>query len=391
MLTMLAPAPHRHCAPEPDCGLCGAPLHRSLLDLGTVPLTHRSLAAAEPDTRHPLHIRLCDHCGLAQTGASPGGAAADHAFAEPAGRPGRYAETLRSRFHLNADSLVVDIGAAESPLLPHVQAAGIPVHPIEAATFNTATAMQIAVQQGCADIVLAHGVLPLAADMFEFAAALACILRPNGVVSLQFPHLLSLIQRVQFDAFRPDIRAHLSLPVTERLLRSVGLRVFDAERIPDDGGSLRLHACHIHSPRPARPGLRAVRLAEADQPALAALFAGRAALARDDIGAFLLARREVSRRVAAYGATARTAMLLNACGITEDDIAYVADADAMHHGRLMPGSRLPIVAPDTVTADPPDDLIILSWPSAGDILQRLPALRQPGAQLWTLLPRIARV
>nr|WP_294501637.1 methyltransferase C-terminal domain-containing protein [uncultured Rhodopila sp.] len=391
MLTMLAPAPHRHCAPEPDCGLCGAPLHRSLLDLGTVPLTHRSLAAAEPDTRHPLHIRLCDHCGLAQTGASPGGAAADHAFAEPAGRPGRYAETLRSRFHLNADSLVVDIGAAESPLLPHVQAAGIPVHPIEAATFNTATAMQIAVQQGCADIVLAHGVLPLAADMFEFAAALACILRPNGVVSLQFPHLLSLIQRVQFDAFRPDIRAHLSLPVTERLLRSVGLRVFDAERIPDDGGSLRLHVCHLHSRRDARPGVKAVRLTEADQPALAAGFAARVALARDDIRGFLRARRDAGRRVTAYGATARAAMLLNLCGVTPDEIATVADTDTTQHGRRMPGSRLPIGAPESVTADPPDDLIILPGPHVSDILRHFPTLRQTGTQIWTLLPRIARV
>nr|WP_294529618.1 methyltransferase C-terminal domain-containing protein [uncultured Rhodopila sp.] len=388
---MLAPAPHRDNASEPDCRLCGAPLHRSLLDLGTVPMAHRSLAAGEPDASHPLRVWLCDHCGLAQTDVIRGGGPTDHAFGEPAGRPERYVETLRSRFHLNADSLAIDIGCAESPLLRPLQAAGIRVHPVEAASFNTGTAMQVAVQHGCADIVLAHGVLPRAADKFECAAALACILRPNGVLSLQFPHLLSLIGRVQFDAFGPDIGAYLSLPVTERLLRSVGLRVFDAERIADNGGSLRLHVCHAHSPRDARPGLKAVRLAEADQPALAAVFNDRAALARDDIRGFLRARREAGRRVAAYGATARGAMLLNVCGITTEEIAYVADADAMQHNRLMPGSRIPIVRPDSVTVAPPDDLVVLPWPHAAGMARHLPALRQSGAQIWTLLPRIGRI
>jgi hypothetical protein len=391
MLSMLAPAPHRHADARPDCRLCGAPLQRSLLDLGTVPMTHRSLAPEEPDALHTLDVRLCDHCGLAQTRVIPGEAATDHAFAEPVARPGRYADMLRSRFHPGANSLAIDIGGAENPLLPPLQAAGIKVHRIDAAAFNTATAMQIAVQHGCADIVLAHGVLPHAADMFECAAALACVLRPNGVISLQFPHLLSLIERLRFDAFHPGIRTWLSLPVTERLLRSVGLRVFDAERIPDDGGCLRLHVCHAHSPRPARPGLKAVRLAEAKQPALAANFAARAALARDDIRAFLRDRRDAGRRVGAYGATARSAMLLNACGITREETRYVAEPDTMQHGRLMPGSRIPIVSPDIVAANPPDDLVILPWPHAADIAERLPAWRQSGAQLWTLLPRIARV
>jgi hypothetical protein len=397
MLTMLAAPPHRPTATRADCRLCGAPLHRSLLDLGTLPIAAGSLVATERDTLHPLHVRVCDHCGLAQTAEPPPGvsAVAGSFAATAAARPGRYAETLRDRFHLNADSLAIVIGSAA--LLPGLQAAGIPVlhAPAEPAGFTTEAAMQIAVRHGCADIVVAHDVLPHAADVFECAAALGCILRPNGVISLQFPHLQSLVQRDQFDAFRHDTCAWLSLSVTERLLRSVGLRVFDAERLPDEGGSLRLHACHAQSPRPSRPCLKAVRLAEmaalTDQPALFDGFAGRVDLAQHDIRAFLRFRREAGRKVAAYGATARGAMLLNVCGITPEEVTYVADPDPAQHGRLMPGSRIPILDPAVLSADPPEDLIMPPWPSAPEIIHRNPLLRHCGAQLWTLLPGIARL
>jgi hypothetical protein len=391
---MLATSPPRHTASEPDCRLCGAPLYRTLLDLGALPVAAGSRAATEPDALRPLHIRLCDHCGLAQTADMPQATVA-RPFAAPAGHPGRYAETLRDRFHLNAGSLAIEIGSAD--LLPGLRAAGIPVlhAPAEPSGFTTEAAMRIAVRHGCADIVIARDLLPHAADVFECAAALACILRPNGVISLQFPHLLPLVQRDQLDAFRHDTCAWLSLPVTERLLRSVGLRVFDAERLPDDGGALRLHACHAHSPRPSRPGLKAVRLAEtaalADQPALYAGFAGRVSAAQQDIRAFLRVRRQAGRKVAAYGATARGAMLLNVGGITTDEVAYVADPDPLQHDWLMPGSRIRITDPATLAEDPPDDLIILPWPTAPEIIQRNPLLRQCGAQLWTLLPGIARV
>jgi len=320
MLTMLATKPHPHTAAEPGCRLCGARLHRSLLDLGNLPLATRSRAAGEADARYPLHVRLCDDCGLAQIPDAPPGV---HAPPRPspspcsgasASRAGRYAGVMRERFRLDTGSLVVEIGLNDGTLLPHLQAAGIPVLriPAEAADFNTETAMEAAVRHGCADIIVAHNVLPHAHDLFDFAAGLACILRPNGVLSLQFPHLLSLIQRLQFDAFRHDTYTYLSLPVAERLLRSVGLRLFDAERVPDEGGSLRLHACHAQSPHPTRHGLKVVRLAEAlengDQPALCAEFSDRVAVAREDIRTFLRVRREADRCVAAYGATARGTM-----------------------------------------------------------------------------------
>lgn len=395
MLTMLAPTPNRHIGSEPDCRLCGAPLHRSLLDLGPQPVASRLLAAGEAEVLHPLHIRLCDHCGLAQTAPPPASAAADLALAEPAANPGRYAEALRDRLHLGANSLVIELSRTESPLLSRFRAAGIPAVAIEAAAFNTETAMKVAVERGCADVLLVHDVLPQVADLFDFAAGLACILRPNGVLSLQFPHLLSLLQGVQFDAFRHDTFSYLSLAVTERLLRSVGLRVFDAELLAEDGGSLRVQACHAHSPHPARHGLKAVRLAEAEaaahRPAPEQEFSARVASAREDILGFLRDRRQAHRRLAACGATARGIALLNSCGITAGDIAFVADADTHKHGRWLPGCRIPVVPMEALSREAPDDIIILPWTAAAQVAVGLHPLRQAGTLLWRLLPRIEKL
>jgi hypothetical protein len=391
--------PPRLLAPEPSCRLCGARLHRLLLDLGDQPLATVLLAAGQAERRYPLRVWQCGACDLVQVadGPPPDAAIAPRPapslYRDSAARAGRYGETLRERFRLDADSLVIEIGTQDATLLRVFETAGIPVLGLPADTVcNTETAMDVAVRHGCADVVVAHNVLPHAADLFDCAAGLACILRPNGVLSLQFPHLLSLLQRVQFDAFRHDTHAYLSLPAAERLLRSVGLRVFDAELVPEDGGSLRLHACHAHSPRPARPGVKAVRQAEAAaQEGRPDTFADRVALARDDIRTFLRVRHEAGRRVAAYGATARGIALLNACGITAQEITCAADAEPVRHGRSLPGSHIPVVPVEALMHAPPDDMIILPWPNAPEIAARLQPLRRAGTLLWTVLPRIARV
>ncbi len=375
----------------PGCRLCGARLHRSLIDLGSLPLVNPRGAS---DTLYPLHVRLCDECGLAQIAETAPSASAPSKTERQAAvdRSARYAETLRDRHHLDAGSLAIEIGLCGGTVLPHLKDSGIPVLPVDADAFTIEAAMDVAVRHGCADIVVAHDVLPQVPDLFDFAASLACILRPNGVISLQFPHLLALIQGVRFDAFRHDTYTYLSLPVTERLLRSVGLRVFDAERVPEDGGCLRVQVCHTRAQRLPRQGLKAVRQAEAEvlaeQPALYEAFAGRVAMARADIRGFLDDRRDAGRRVAAYGASARGTMLLNVCGLTAGDIAFVADAGCARRGRCLPGCHIPVMPVEALARDAPDDIIILPWPD-GARIAALP--RQAGTQLWTLLPRIGRV
>jgi hypothetical protein len=203
------------------------------------------------------------------------------------------------------------------------------------------------------------------------------------------------VQRLQFDAFRHDTYAYLSLQVVERILRSVALRVFDAERLTDHGGSLRISACHAVSTHGARPGLKAVRQAEAQAQLhnqdFYAGFHERVATAREEIGRFIRLRAEAGRRVAAYGAAARGATLLNLCGVTRNEITRVADPDPDKLGRLLPGSRIPVVSCETLLDDPPDDLFILPWTHASEISSRLQPLRQSGTQFWAAIPRLARV
>jgi hypothetical protein len=402
---------------DPACRLCGARLHRTLVDLGDMPLANRTVAADDPDD-HPyrLHARICDDCGLVQLTD----VAAPETIATPKphlptrsaialNQAKRQAEIMRKRLRLSAASLVIKIGANDGSLLRHFQTAGIPVLGIQPAStadaadgiptaiglFNTETAMEVAVRHGCADLVIADHVLPHVPDLFDFAAGLTSILRPNGVLTLQVPHLMSLVQRMQFDAFRHDSYTYLSLKVLEHVMRSVGLRVFDAERVPDHGGSLRIQACHAVAPHAARPGLKNVRQAEdfgqLERRDLYTGFADRVAAARDEIRDFLQTRRAAGRRVAAYGAATRGSTLLNCCGITTAEIIYVADPDPAKHGRRLPGSRIPIEPLETLMADPPDDVLILPWPHATEIALKLLQLRQHGTQLWTPIPRIMRV
>jgi hypothetical protein len=417
----LSPATTRlwgHAPSEPACRLCGARLQRTLLDLGDIPLANRTVAADAPDDpRYRLHARICDNCTLVQVAdvAEPETVAAPrpHHPAPSAAcltQTRRHAEVLRKRLHLEASSLVIEIGSEDSPLLRHfkaaaipalgvplglIQPAGEPAHPARFTLFNTETAMQLAVRHGCADLVIANDVMPFAPDLFDFAAGLASILRPNGILTLQVPHLLSLVQKMQFDAFRHDAYTYLSLRVLEHVLRSVGLRVFDAERLPDQGGSLRIQACTMVAPYPTRPGLKAVRLAEGfgehEQVDFYTGFSERVAAATDEIREFLQNRRTAGRRVAAYGAITRGSTLLNCCGITTQEITCVADLDPAKHGRHLPGSRIPIVPVETLIAEAPDDLIILPWPRAAEIAPKLLPLRQQGTSLWTAIPRITRV
>ena len=317
------------------------------------------------------------------------------------------------RLRLGGNSLVIEVGSNDGYLLRHFQAAGsrcLGFDPARtcrrrrrtssasrprSAYFNTETAMEIAVQHGRADLVVANNVLQQVPDLFDFAAGFASVLRPNGIISLQVPHLLSLVQRLQFDAFRHDTCSYLSLLVLERILRSVGLRVFDAERVADHGGSLRVLACHAVSSHAPRPGLKSVRLAEAfaelDRRDFYSGFSDRVAAARAEITGFLQVKRDAGRPVAAYGAAARGAAMLNACGITTDLVTCVGDPDPAKHGRRMPGSGIPIVSLAALLEQAPHDILVLPWTNATEVAAPLQPLRRTGTQLWTAVPRIVRV
>lgn len=421
--TLLPYAPlHTTPAPgltDPACRLCGARMNRTLIDLGVLPLTNRTaLPDDDPDPAYPLHVRICDNCTLAQIPdvASPATLAAPHPFlsarsAMGRGRAERFASATLKRQHFGPDSLVIEIGSNDGTLLRHFHAAGIPVlgiepapHPAaeaarlgiptEPAPFDTELAMEIAVRHGRADLIVVNHVLQYVPDLFDFAAGLACILRPNGIINLEVPYLHAILRTAEFDAIRHDTYTYLSLRVLEQLFRSVGLRAFDAERLPEHGGSLRVLACHATARHDAKSGLKAIHMAEGLydlNDTETANFADRVTAARDGIRAFVQSRCVSGRTVVAYGASTRGGMLLNVCGIGTESIPRIADPDATKHGTVLPGCRIPIVSLSELSARAADDILILPWPNASDALGELASLQERGAQLWTPLPHVSLV
>jgi C-methyltransferase C-terminal domain/Putative zinc binding domain/Methyltransferase domain len=381
---------------NPTCRLCGARLHRTVLDLGRMALASGTRAPGDRDTPHPLHIRVCDSCLLVQVQDPV--AAKPHAALPPTGaaqdQARRLSQALCHRMGLGVTSLVVEIGCRGPRLAPFFAQAGIPVV-TETAAFNAASAMDLAVRAGRADVVLANDVLPLVPDLFDFAAGFTALLRPKGILVLQVPHLLPVVQKVQFDVFRHDRPSYLSLCVIEQLLRSVGLRVFDAERLPDHGGSLRVYACHPRAPHATRPALKAIRHAETgaglDHADSYAGYARRVEAAVDDVRDFLANRRAAGRRVAALGLATRGTALLNAGGITAAEIAWVADPAGRTTRAVLPGCGIQVVGPEALLEDRPSDLLILPWTRAPDLAAGLLPLRQKGTQFWVMIPAIRRV
>ena len=228
-------------------------------------------------------------------------------------------------------------------------------------------------------------------DLPGFVAGFAAMLRPEGVATFEFPHLLRLLQLVQFDTIYHEHFSYLSLLVVERVLRGAGLRVFDVEFLPTHGGSLRVFACHAGASHAPRPGLQAAREAEAaaglDRPETYDSFAPKVARACRRLSRF---RRGApgarGRRLAAYGAAAKGNTLLNACGITARDLICVADRNPAKQGKRLPGSRIPVVSPEALAAERPDDVLVLPWNIADEIAAELAPLRAAGTRLWVALP-----
>lgn len=401
------------------CRLCGAALTRSFVDLGSTPLANSYLTPdqlARGDERsYRLHARVCDRCLLVQVDEAPPPDAifsADYAYFSSissswVAHARRYAKAMIERFHLGPDSLVMEVASNDGYLLRHFRDHGIPVLgiepaanvaaaacaigiPTEVAFFNEQTAGQIAALHGRADLIAANNVLAHVPDLRGFVAGFVKILRPEGVATFEFPHLLNLIRRVQFDTIYHEHYSYLSLLVVERVLAEAGLRVFDAEQLPTHGGSLRVYACRVGARHATHPRLQEVRDLETeaglDRPDTYDAMAPQVAAVIRGFREFVAAEKMSGRRLAAYGAAAKGNTFLNACGITAADILCVADRSRAKQGRFLPGSHLPIVTPDALAAPRPDDVLILPWNIADEIAGELRPLRADGCRLWVAMP-----
>jgi len=264
--------------------------------------------------------------------------------------------------------------------------------PTEVAFFGRATAERLLREGHAADLMVANNVLAHVPDLDDFVGGFKVLLRPKGLATFEFPHLLRLIEEVQFDTIYHEHFSYFSLLTAERVLGKHGLGVFDVETLSTHGGSLRLFVGHVENLPPARSGVLSVRAAEAaarlDRPESYRGFQARVDAVRAEFLGFLDRAKREGRRVAAYGAAAKGNTLLNYCGVGADRIAYVVDLNPYKQGRYLPGSHLPIHAPERLFADKPAYVVVLPWNLAEEIGRQLAGVAAWGGRLVTAVPRL---
>jgi SAM-dependent methyltransferase len=404
---------------SPRCRFCEKPLGRPIIDLGEQPLANSNLRPGEEvrERKYPLVVRLCSSCLLAQADHSlPADAmfTGDYAYfssysASWVAHAKRYADAMMSRFGLNQTSLVAEVASNDGYLLQHFQTAGIPVLGIEP-TANTAEAAiakgiptvidffgeklgSILADEGkAADLMAANNVLAHVPDIRDFLTGFTRMLKPDGVATFEFPHLLNMIEKVQFDTIYHEHYSYLSLQTVTLIAGACGLRVFDVETLPTHGGSLRVFLCRKEAGHETSAHVSLVLSSEQraglDDPGSSAYtgFQAKAEHARASFSAFLRAAKAEGKQVMGYGAAAKGNTFLNFCGVTAADIPALADASHAKQGRLAPGSHIPIIAPDVMRAQKPDYVVILPWNLAEEISSQLADWQRNGARFVIAIP-----
>jgi 2-polyprenyl-3-methyl-5-hydroxy-6-metoxy-1,4-benzoquinol methylase len=402
------------------CRHCAAPVTLPLADLGTAPPSNAYLAAQAlhgPERWYPLRVLVCEQCWLAQTEDF---AQADELFSANyayfssysstwLAHAQAYVEAMVQRWGLNEHSKVVEVAANDGYLLQYVAQRGIPCLGVEptASTaaaarakgiavveqfFGTALAQELVAQGHSADLVAANNVLAHVPDINDFVAGFAILLKPSGVATFEFPHLLQLVQQCQFDTIYHEHFSYLSLTAVQRIFAANGLTVFDVQELPTHGGSLRVFARRTNGlERPSTPAVADLLAHEA------AAGMGHAAFYQDlqpqalrikrELLTFLLQAQAQGRKVAAYGAAAKGNTLLNFAGVRSDLLPYVVDKNPAKQGQFLPGSRIPIVDEAHLRSHRPDVVLILPWNLQTEVAQQLAYIQEWGGQLAVAVPQ----
>ena len=402
------------------CRFCGATPLADFIDLGAMPLANSYVTAqqvaAGDDKRFPLHVRVCPSCFLVQADApvSPDAIfSGDYAYFSSysdswVAHARDYAQSMRQRFALREQSLVVEIASNDGYLLQHFVAEGIPVLgiepaantaesaraknvPTEIAFFGEETARRLAANDVAADLMAANNVLAHVPDILDFLRGFPVLLKPEGTITFEFPHLLNLILELQFDTIYHEHYSYLSLLAVERVLAGAGLRAYDVEIVPTHGGSLRLFVCHATAPFAETRALERLRTEEhgwrLDRLDGYAGFTEKVEAVRESFLAFLAQARADGKKVAAYGAAAKGNTFLNFCGVTSDDIVCVFDRSKAKQGRFLPGSHIRILDPEAAAAVRPDYLVILPWNLRTEIAAQMAGIARWGGKFVTALPK----
>jgi hypothetical protein len=404
----------------PACRFCNATLDTTMVDLGMSPLanaylTESQLSAMEPF--YPLRVYVCQACVLAQvpTFVSPETLFSDYAYFSSYSdtwleHARTYASMASERFSLHAKSHVVEIASNDGYLLQHFRERGIPVLGIEPARnvaaaavakgiptttefFGTATAYQLRDDGKAADLLIGNNVLAHVPDLNDFVAGMKILLMPQGVITMEFPHLLRLMAENQFDTIYHEHFSYFSFTTVEKVFSAHGLTLFDVEELSTHGGSLRIYARHADdASKPVDGRVQALRACEEsagmNRMETYLAFGERIKDTKRKLLESLIAAKWKGKSIVGYGAAAKGNTLLNYCGIRTDFLDYTVDRSPHKQGRFLPGTHIPIHPPDRIKRTQPDYLLILPWNLKDEIMEQMAFVRAWGGQFIIPIPEV---
>lgn len=417
------PAPVNQLQPThaaATCRFCGTDLRHTFVDLGKSPLCESFLSADQLDGMepfYPLHVQVCSRCFLVQLQSY---VTPEHIFSEYAyfssysdsylRHASDYTDAMIQRFGLDSDSLVLEVASNDGYLLQYFVARGIPSLGIEPARnvadvavkkgvptlvkfFGAGTAHELAESGSKADLLAGNNVLAQVPDLNDFVAGLKIALKPRGVITIEFPHLMRLIERNQFDTIYHEHFSYFSLLSTERIFAAHGLTIFDVDEIWTHGGSLRIYARHREDDsKPVTDRVTGLRARE-EAAGLGRIehytgFEEKVRTTKRRLLDFLIAAKNAGKSVAGYGAPGKANTLLNYCGIRTDFLDYTVDRNPYKHGKFTPGTHIPIFAPEKIRETRPDYVLILPWNLKDELVAQLSYVRDWGGELVVAIPEL---
>jgi SAM-dependent methyltransferase len=403
------------------CRFCGVGVSRTFIDLGMSPLCETYPSAVDfsrGEVFYPLHAYVCDKCFLVQLEEYESAEAifGDYAYFSSYSDSWlrhceKYCDKMIARFGLNPQSFVIEVASNDGYLLQYFLQRSISVMGIEPARnvakvavekgvptlvrfFGAHMAEELAAQGQCADLVVGNNVLAQVPNLNDFVEGLKTILKPTGVLTLEFPHLLRLIERNEFDTIYHEHFSYFSLLTIVRIMEAHGLKVFDVEELSTHGGSLRVYACRAENrTQNMEPGVEKL-IAEERKAGLASLqgYQGFARQVKETKWAFLeflLGAARDAKSVAGYGAPGKSATLLNYCGVGKDFIHFTVDRSPYKQGKFLPGSHIPICHPDRIRETKPDYVVILPWNLKDEIMEQLQFIRAWGGRFVVPSPKLS--
>ena len=401
------------------CRFCASPLSLTFCDLGMSPLSNAFVKPAEAhcsESFYPLHAYVCEKCFLVQLDKfeTPENIFRDYVYFSSYSDSWldhcrQYAEEMRAAVRLGPQSLVIEVASNDGYLLQFFRQANIPVLGIEPACnvaaaavqkgiptlsefFGKALAQRLAADGHRADLVVANNVMAHVPELNDFVSGFREVLKPEGVLTLEFPHLLQLIEQHQFDTIYHEHFSYFSFTTAYGVLARHGLAVHDVKQIPTHGGSLRIHASPARAGRAASPRVAELlsheRCAGLDRAETYCSFSESVKKAKRALLTFLIEAKDSEKQVVGYGAPAKGNTLLNYCGIRTDLLDYTVDRSPHKQGLLLPGTRIPVFDPAKITETKPDYVLILPWNLKQEICDQMANIRSWGGKFVLPIPKV---